>query len=50
MMYYDLNVSYTTNQAELQRVLAFLAERQSYFVQTLLKGPDFTQWAMIQSH
>jgi hypothetical protein len=28
-MYYDLNVSYIANQAELQRTLAFLAECQS---------------------
>lgn len=30
-MYYDLNVPYTANQGELQRTLAFLAERESHF-------------------
>lgn len=29
-MYYDLNVPYTANHGELQRTLAFLAERQSF--------------------
>lgn len=27
-MYYDLSVPYVSNQAELQRTLAFLAERE----------------------
>ncbi len=29
-MYYDLNVPYSANHGELQRTLAFLAERQSF--------------------
>ena len=40
-MYYDLNVPYSANHGEVQRTLAFLAERQSFSdPNPLLTDPD----------
>ena len=42
-MFYDLNVPWTPNTAELQRTLAFLAERTVPISYTHLPTPIFTQ-------
>ena len=50
MMYYDLNVPYTTDRTELQRKIAFLGERKSSIIRIILKGANDTKWDTIPSH